>query len=164
MYMQKQLYLAIVTLFTLILSAGCSSMSDVVEESPAQEAAPEPVAAQESVQVEPEPKKEELQTTFYFDFDEATVRPSAVPVIEAHAERIKTSAEVVRIEGYADDRGTEIYNKELGQRRADAVRDLLISMGVNSSQIETVSFGEQSPQASGSGEFIWQQNRRVVLK
>lgn len=162
--MQKQFYLSIVTLIVLALSAGCSSMSDVVEEPPAQEAAPQPVAAPEPVQAEPEPQEEELQTTFYFDYDDATLRPGAVPVIEAHAERLKTNAQVIRIEGYADDRGTEAYNKELGQRRAEAVRDLLITMGVNSSQIETVSYGEQNPQASGSGEFIWQQNRRVVLK
>ena len=105
-----------------------------------------------------------LDTIFYFDFDDANIRPDARAEIEAHAERIKSSDQIVRIEGHADERGTEAYNRELGQRRAEAVRDLLVSMGVQSSQIKTVSLGEQNPVILGSGESVWQKNRRVELK
>jgi len=153
----------VVLLFVLALTAGCSTMSDVAEEPLAQEPAPEPTAAQESVQAEPEPEIT-LKTAFYFDYDDATLRPDAHQAIKAHAERLKSNSQVIRIEGYADERGTEAYNKELGQRRADAVRELLISMGVSSSQIETVSFGEQRPLVLGKGETVWQKNRRVELK
>ena len=161
--MRNQFYLAVILLFVLAFLAGCSSVSDVVEEPPVQNAAPEPASIQEPVQTEPE-SKITLETSFYFDFDDATLRPDAHQAIQAHAERLKSNSQVIRIEGYADERGTEEYNKELGQRRADAVRDLLISMGVSSSQIETVSFGEQRPLVLGSGETIWQKNRRVELK
>lgn len=157
--MRNQSYLMVVLLFVLVLTAGCSTTSNVVEEPLAQE----PAAALESVQAEPEPEIT-MKTAFYFDFDDATLRPDAHQAIEAHAERLKSNSQVIRIEGYADERGTETYNKELGQRRADAVRDLLISMGVSSSQIESVSFGEQRPIVLGKGKTIWQKNRRVELK
>ena len=75
-----------------------------------------------------------------------------------------SNSQVIRIEGHADERGTEAYNQELGQRRAEAVRDLLISKGVSASQIQTVSYGEKNPDITGSGEPVWQKNRRVVLK
>lgn len=164
--MRNQFYLLVVFLFTAVFIGGCSTMSDVAQESeaqPAQEAPPEQAAIQESSQPILEPEVT-LQTTFYFDFNDATLRPDVREVIEAHAERIKSEPQVVHIEGYADERGTEAYNKELGQRRAEAVRDLLISKGVSANKIETESFGEKNPQSSGSGEIVWQQNRRVVLK
>ena len=161
--MQNQIYLVVLLFFVLVFSAGCSGTGDVVEEAPVQEAAPEPTIAQEPVQPEPEPEMA-LETTFYFDFDDATLRPNVRQAVEAHAERLKTNSQVIRIEGYADERGTEAYNEQLGKRRAEAVRDLLVSMGVSSSQIETVSYGEKNPLMVGSGEDVWQKNRRVELK
>ena len=164
--MRNQFYVLVVFLISSAFISGCSTMSDVVQEPEAQstqEAPPEHAAIQEPAQATPK-SEVTLQTTFYFDFDDATLRPDVREVLEVHAERIKTESQVVRIEGYADERGTEVYNKELGQRRAEAVRDLLISKGVSANQIETVSFGENNPQASGNGEMVWQQNRRVVLK
>ena len=159
--MRNLFYLFILPAFVLSLIAGCSSTSDVIEESPP------PQASSESVVEPAEPvqqAKEELRNIFYFDYDDATVRPDTRPIIEAHAERLKNSNQAIVIEGYADERGTEAYNRELGQRRAEAVKDLLVSMGVQSSQIETISYGEQNPQDSGNNELAWQKNRRVELK
>lgn len=161
--MRKQSLLLFVSFIVVGFLAGCSSTSDVIEEPQAQESTPEMAAAQEPVQ--PESNTEvELASVFYFDVDDATVRPSAVEVIKEHAERIKSSAQTVTIEGHADERGTDTYNQELGKRRADAVKDILISMGVNSNKIETVSYGEKNPLAFGSNEMSWQKNRRVELK
>ncbi|MGD8571976.1 MAG: OmpA family protein [Gammaproteobacteria bacterium] len=164
--MRNLFYLIKVCFVTLVFLAGCSSTPEVVEEAPPQEAAPEPVVQQqEPVEPEPAPEPEiALDTIFYFDYDDATVQPSAREIIQAHAERLMSNAESIRIEGYADERGTEAYNRELGQRRAEAVRDILVSMGVDSGQIETVSYGESNPLVVGSGESAWQQNRRVELK
>ena len=163
--MQNQYQIIVASIFVFAFFTGCSSTSDVIEDSSVQQTASEPVAAQEPVQSEPEPNsKMALDTIFYFDFDDAHIRPDARAEIEAHAERIKSSDQIVRIEGHADERGTEAYNKELGQRRAEAVRDLLVSMGVQSSQIQTVSLGEENPVILGSGESVWQKNRRVELK
>lgn len=164
--MQKQFYLVMVILFGLAMVAGCASTTDVEEAPAAEQTAPEPeeVAVQEPVPVaEPEPEMP-LASVFYFDYDDATLRPYAIEALEEHAERLKTNSQVIRIEGHADERGTEAYNQELGQRRAEAVRDLLISKGVSASQIQTVSYGEKNPDITGSGEPVWQKNRRVVLK
>jgi len=165
--MKNKFFPAAAILFGLAFIAGCSSTSEVKDEPPEQQAAPEPTAvqepAQEPVKAEPEPEIA-LETTFFFDYDDANVRPGDRPALEALAKHINANPKVIRIEGHADERGTEAYNKELGQRRADAVRSLLVSMGVNSSQIETVSFGETKPIALGSGEAVWQKNRCVELK
>lgn len=165
--MKNKFYSATAILFVLSFFAGCSSTPEVVEETPAQKSAPEPTAAQEpvqeQVQAQPEPQVA-LETMFYFDYDDANVHPGDRSSIEAIANHINDSAQVIRIEGHADERGTEAYNQDLGQRRANAVRDLLVSMGVSSSQIETVSYGEKKPIELGSGETVWQKNRCVEIK
>ncbi|MCI0506259.1 MAG: OmpA family protein [Gammaproteobacteria bacterium] len=160
--MKKQFYAVVVVFIVLAFLAGCSNTSEVAEQPQAQEAVPEPAIVSKPAQAEPAPDVT-LDTVFYFDFDDATVRPDVRQAIEAHVERLKTHAKLIRIEGHADERGTDAYNKELGMRRADAIRDLLISMGVSSSQIETVSFGEKNPVVLGSGEAVWEKNRRVEL-
>jgi len=159
--MRNIIYLFMIPVFVLGLIAGCSSTSEVVEEAPPQQASSEPPTEQKPAVTQAET---ELSNTFYFDFDDASIRPNARPIIEAHAERLKNSNQPITIEGYADERGTEAYNKQLGQRRADAVKELLVSMGVQSNQIETVSYGENNPQDAARNEMAWQKNRRVVLK
>ena len=67
----------------------------------------------------------------------------------------------VMIEGNADERGTEEYNRGLGEKRAQAVRDALISMGLSGGKIQTVSFGEEMPADPGSGDSAWAMNRRA---
>lgn len=161
--MQKFYYLLTGSVLSLGLLAGCSSTSEVKDEQPVQEASTEIPATQEMTESETT-KSVTLDTTFYFDVDDATLRPNAISIIKAHAERIKSDQKVIRIEGHADERGTDAYNQELGQRRAAAVRDVLVSMGVDSSKIETVSYGEKSPIEAGNTEMAWQRNRRVELK
>jgi peptidoglycan-associated lipoprotein len=70
----------------------------------------------------------------------------------------------VRLEGHADERGSREYNIGLGERRAQAVRRVLLIQGASASQISTVSFGEERPAAFGSDEGAWAQNRRVEVK
>ena len=71
---------------------------------------------------------------------------------------------LVEIQGHADERGSREYNIGLGERRSQAVRQMLLIQGVPASQISTVSFGEERPVALGSDEESWAQNRRVELK
>ncbi|HZJ81633.1 MAG TPA: OmpA family protein, partial [Guyparkeria sp.] len=68
------------------------------------------------------------------------------------------------IEGHTDERGSREYNIALGERRANAVRDVLQSYGVSASQIDTVSYGEERPAVEGRGEAVWAQNRRAVIE
>ena len=66
----------------------------------------------------------------------------------------------ITIEGHADERGTREYNLALGERRANAVKDYLIMLGINASRIKTISYGKERPRALGSNEAAWAQNRR----
>lgn len=105
-----------------------------------------------------------LDTVFYFEFDQAVLKPEARTALEGHAERLRTSGASVLLEGHTDERGTTEYNLALGERRAQAVRDFLILQGVNASSIEIVSYGEEKPADTGFGEAAMAANRRVEMK
>ncbi len=109
--------------------------------------------------------EETLGTVIYFDFDSSEVRAQDQDIVAAHAIRLnEDSFASVRLEGHADERGSREYNIGLGERRAQAVRQLLMIQGVNASQIQTVSFGEERPDAMGSTESDYARNRRVEIK
>ncbi|HNP65010.1 MAG TPA: peptidoglycan-associated lipoprotein Pal [Woeseiaceae bacterium] len=109
--------------------------------------------------------EETLGTVIYFDFDSSEVRAQDQDIVAAHAIRLnEDSFASVRLEGHADERGSREYNIGLGERRAQAVRQLLMIQGVNASQIQTVSFGEERPEAMGSSESDYARNRRVEIK
>ena len=107
----------------------------------------------------------DLQTVFYFDFDQSVVKADGFADLEKHAAYLAAnpSAQVV-LEGHADERGTREYNIALGERRAKAVSRFMQVNGATAAQIETVSFGEEKPQVLGHSETSWSQNRRVELK
>lgn len=121
---------------------------------------------------EPELTREEMReqemlevTTFYFDFDQSDLKPEAREALVYHANRLKDNPNMnVRLEGHADERGTREYNLALGERRAQSVERYLQVQGVSSSQMETISYGEEMPVASGSSEAAYARNRRVELK
>lgn len=101
-----------------------------------------------------------LQTVF-FDFNSATLSTTARQALQNNADFLKANMNVrVQVEGHADERGGVQYNLALGERRARAVRDYLISMGVEGRRVATVSFGKERPLAFGHDESAWSQNRR----
>lgn len=106
----------------------------------------------------------QLSNTVYFDFDQYTLTAESRAVLLAHADQLKGASVAVRLEGHADERGSREYNMALGEKRANAVRDFLVTQGVNGSSLEVVSFGEEQPAAAGSDEGSWAQNRRVEVK
>jgi peptidoglycan-associated lipoprotein len=88
---------------------------------------------------------------------------SSRAVLRAQAEWLAQNASTsLVIEGHADERGTREYNLALGARRANAVRDFLISQGVDSARLETISFGKERPVSLCSEESCWSKNRRAV--
>ena len=106
----------------------------------------------------------QTQTVFYFDFDQDTIRQEAYDSLKTHAKfLVEHSKAAVRLDGSTDERGTREYNLALGERRAKAVAQFLTLNGVASSQIETVSYGEEKPVALDHDEAAWAQNRRVEL-
>lgn len=97
----------------------------------------------------------------FFDFDKYVVKSEFVPLVEAHGKFIKANADAkVLIQGNADERGSSEYNLALGQKRADAVKKNLALLGVQESQIESVSLGKEKPRNSGHDEAAWAENRR----
>ena len=101
--------------------------------------------------------------TVRFDFDSATMGSDGRALLDAQAECINRLGGPVRIEGHCDERGTTEYNLALGQRRADAIRAYLQGRGVPPSRLRTISYGEEKPASSGSGESAWAANRRVEI-
>jgi peptidoglycan-associated lipoprotein len=103
--------------------------------------------------------------SIYFDFDSNVVKDEFRPVVAAHAKYLGQNRNTrVRIEGNTDERGSREYNLALGQRRADAVREMMQVLGASAGQIETVSFGEEKPRAQGGDEGSWAENRRADIR
>ncbi len=100
----------------------------------------------------------------YYPFDVAAVQDADKPVVQAHAGYLgEHPGRKVRLEGNCDERGSNEYNLGLGQRRADGVNKMLVLGGAKESQLESVSYGEEKPRASGHDEASWSQNRRTDL-
>ena len=103
-------------------------------------------------------------TVVHFAFDSAAITPEARTVISHWAEGLIAHPDlVVIVEGHCDERGSREYNLALGDRRANAVRELLIAMGVGPSRIGTISFGKERPAVAGHTPEAWAANRRGVL-
>jgi peptidoglycan-associated lipoprotein len=104
------------------------------------------------------------QRTVYFAFDSSSIPDDALPLIKAHAGYLAGNPSVAfTLEGHADERGTREYNIALGERRADAVRRMLMANGVSASQVNVISYGEERPAKPGHSEEAWQYNRRAVF-
>ncbi|WP_418316391.1 peptidoglycan-associated lipoprotein Pal [Piscinibacter sakaiensis] len=145
-----------------------------MSQAPARSAAPAPSAADASARAAAaarnaaaradEAAAPVAERTVYFGFDQYTISPSDADLLSRHARYLATVPNTpVRIEGHADERGSAEYNLALGQRRADAVRRTLSTLGVRESMIESVSWGEQKPAVQGSGEDVWARNRRAEI-
>ncbi|MEZ4814967.1 MAG: peptidoglycan-associated lipoprotein Pal [Bdellovibrionota bacterium] len=100
--------------------------------------------------------------TIYFEYDSFSLNSASREALGLAAQwLIANTAQRIQIEGHCDERGTTEYNLALGERRASTVRDFLVSKGVSSSQVSTISYGEERPLAMGSDEAAWAKNRRV---
>ena len=97
----------------------------------------------------------------YFEFDSYVVKDEYKPMIEAHGRYLQANRTArMTIQGSTDERGSREYNIALGQRRADALKKMLLLYGATEIQIETVSFGKEKPRRDGHDEASWSENRR----
>lgn len=102
--------------------------------------------------------------TIHFAYDSDALGQSEITKLSQVAEYLKSNSGVgAIIEGHSDERGTEEYNRALGERRALAVKNYLMNMGVQDARFKTISYGEDKPAIQGSGENAWMQNRRAEL-
>ena len=148
--------------------AGCSKKK--AEAPPATEPPPATAPAAADTGSAPEtpttPPSSEALTwqDAFFDFDKSDLREDARNALDSDAKQLRDHGGArVLIEGHCDERGTTEYNLALGERRAGAAKDYLVAAGIDGSRIETISYGEERPFATGSDEAAWAQNRRAHL-
>jgi peptidoglycan-associated lipoprotein len=181
----KKLFLSLAVIGVL---AGCASKetqkpADVAEGTPtpppiAEPAQPTPPAKPPvvSVPVAPVVRGDPLdplnpasmlnkQRSVYYDYDSVTIKDEYKPMITAHARYLSANrAQKIIVEGNTDERGSREYNIALGQKRADSVKQMMILLGVQEVQIESVSFGEEKPRAQGHDEAAFSENRRSDIR
>jgi peptidoglycan-associated lipoprotein len=98
----------------------------------------------------------------YFDFDKYDIRPNDARTLDTNAGWLKqNTGQLLLIEGHADERGTNEYNLALGERRAKAAMNYLVSQGVQAPRITIISYGEERPVCADKSEACWSQNRRA---
>lgn len=142
------------------------------EEAPAEEVAPPP-APKTMTDAKPNPLDGETMEAYkyaveagllgdiYFDFDKYDLRMDARERLRKNADFMKEYANFTYgLEGHCDERGTNEYNLALGERRANAAKDYLVSLGVDAGRLRTISYGEERPFCTTHDESCWQKNRR----
>ena len=154
-------------LAALLVAVGCASRKQVttaqVEPPPETTTAPET-----SLPPPPPPPKTDddsatrtaLQDAF-FDFDEAALRADAKTALENTAKWMEKNSGSVVVEGHCDERGSVEYNLALGERRAKAAKEFLVSYGIAANRLTTISYGKERPFDPGHDENAWAQNRRA---
>ena len=121
------------------------------------------------VSAAPQAMEEELakfeQDRIYFEFDKFNLTADARKVLAEKASFLNAHPNLnVRIEGHCDERGTREYNLALGERRAKSAQDYLVFLGINPERISIISYGEERPLETGSGEEAWKLNRRAEFR
>jgi peptidoglycan-associated lipoprotein len=149
-----------------LLLGACTHKQEAVNTAPPPAAAPAPMAAAPTSSIIPgsaEDLRVNVGDTVHFALNEYNVEDADKAVLGRQAAWLAKYPSVrVTIEGHADERGTREFNLALGARRANAVKEFLVSQGVSTGRVETVSYGKERPVCTDSGEACWSQNRRGV--
>jgi peptidoglycan-associated lipoprotein len=172
----------VVSLFIAGALAACSSTPTKEQGAPVEERKPEAGVVDRPPVKPAEPSTKPLVTdefagsplkdpknilsrrSIFFDYDSNLVKDEFKPIVTAHARYLQQHPGTkMRIEGNADERGSREYNLALGQRRSDAVKEMMRILGAKADQVETVSFGEEKPRCTESAESCWSQNRRADI-
>lgn len=166
-------------LFCLTIVAGGCTKKELVKED--ETLTPSPAVTSQTTPATPEPTPVtqepvvkdntlgsetvaavEPYETIYFDLDSYVLRQDARDALNKNAQwMLKKSAGKVRLEGNCDERGSDEYNLALGEKRADAVKSYLVTLGVPADRLETISYGKEKPVDPGHNEAAWAKNRRV---
>ena len=161
-------------LATVLLLASATTLGACAKKAP--EALPPPPASTGTGQTTPPPQtgaqvgsQEHFrnavngQTVIYFDLDRFNISTTSAATLQAQAQYFAQYPQLTfTIEGHADERGTREYNLALGERRANAAKNYLTSLGIAANRISVVSYGKERPVALGSNEEAWAQNRRAA--
>ena len=163
MQKKKWIFLALLLVIPgLMFSVSCQKK--LVDASPEPMAKEEPAPAPKPAPAPAPVSKTSdvvMQEDIYFDFDKATLTPSSQDNLLRKAEWLRENSDVtVTIEGHCDARGTNEYNLALGDRRAESAKAFLVDLGIATSRITTISYGEERPVCTQQDEECWAKNRR----
>jgi peptidoglycan-associated lipoprotein len=165
----------IASVSALLLAGACTTKPEAVNTAPPP--APPPPMAQAPAPLPPAPMpvargplpgsaedfKVNVGDTVHFGYNEYGVQDTDKGTLQKQATWLGRYPQVrVTVEGHADERGTREYNLALGARRANAVKEYLVSLGVSTARVDTVSYGKERPICTESNESCWSQNRRGV--
>ena len=160
-------HLKLAAMAAVLVVAGCAS-----KPKPAPEAPPPPPPPSSAVQGPVESTvvpgrvqdfRVNVGDTVHFEYDKYTVTSEDRDVLQRQAAWLQKYPQVrVTVEGHCDERGTREYNLALGARRANAVKEYLVNLGVSSARVGTISYGKERPICTESNESCWSQNRRGV--
>lgn len=143
--------------------AGCSTPKPVAEAPPPAATHEAPPVTSSIVPGSAEDLRVNVGDTVHFGFNMYNIEDNDKATLQRQATWLqKYPAVRVTVEGDCDERGTREYNLALGARRANAVKEFLVSLGVSSSRVETISYGKEHPICTASSEDCWAQNRRGV--
>ena len=169
--------LALVVLFLTAGLIGCAStpsgqdpavgQSDMSQQGDAQGAGAGSGVDSGSMTEENVPSHDQIagMEKIYFDFDQFTLSAEARDTLADNAKYLKMNGGVqVVIEGHCDERGSDEYNLALGESRAIAAKNYLVSLGVSAKRLSVISYGEEKPAVKGSNESAWAKNRRAEFK
>ncbi|KRA79350.1 peptidoglycan-associated lipoprotein Pal [Altererythrobacter sp. Root672] len=157
-----------VTLASALALSACSKKAPEVLPPPPQTSTPTPSGPPPQAGLVPGSQAHFAQAmqgrdTIYFDTDQYNVDSEDQAALRQQAQYMQQYADIrATIEGHADERGTREYNLALGERRANAARNYLVSLGISPDRLNTVSYGKERPVALGSNEASWARNRRAV--
>jgi len=155
----------------LLLATGCAQQTVKTEEAVA--GAPSPVGragAETMTEAERQRRRAAFKASLgdfetelvHFDFDKSAIRPDMRGVLDKKARFLLDYPTIrIQVEGHCDERGTVEYNIALGHRRSQSAKDYLVSLGVDASRIDTVSFGKERPLDPRRNELAWSKNRRA---
>lgn len=145
--MKKLMLVVLAGLLIMPLAAGCSGKKSYCDTSGSSYAAL---------------KAAFLGDHVYFDFDRYNIRPDGAAIIQSKAAFMSQYPGIMaEIQGHCDERGTEVYNMALGDRRARSTYNYITSLGISGSRLSTVSYGEERPLDPGHNEAAWARNRRA---
>ncbi|MBU1001204.1 MAG: peptidoglycan-associated lipoprotein Pal [Proteobacteria bacterium] len=162
--------MVVIMAMSMMLATGCAKKTTSASEGQGLSiTTPEPKSMSGATEAEMQAmqmaEQELTVNKIYFDFDKYDLKPVSKDVLKAKAALLKKYGSwKMLVEGHCDERGTEEYNLALGERRARAAYEFLIVLGVPSSRLKIVSFGEERPAEAGSNETIWSKNRRCEFK
>ncbi|WP_439648375.1 peptidoglycan-associated lipoprotein Pal [Croceibacterium aestuarii] len=165
--MMNKLTISLVTASALALTACAKKAPDQLPPAPESTSAPAPTPTPPSG---PIPGSEAHfkqvmsgQDVIYFDTDKFNIDSDDAAALRSQAQYLLQYPQIrATVEGHADERGTRDYNLALGERRANAAKNYLVSLGVPAARLSTISYGKERPVALGSNEAAWAQNRRAV--